>query len=79
MNDNQMWAVYGDDGCMVQIESKKAKNGVATDKIIARRPCICGHITEVGKMLDEVIEMAGPKRKDEYYVVRGTFIPEEKL
>lgn len=76
-----MWAVYGEDGHMVHIESKEHRNGkvVKPEKVISRRPCICGHITEVGKMLDEVIEMAGPKRADEFYVVRGTFIPEEKV
>lgn len=76
-----MWAVYDRHGTMVHIESKEHRNGklVVPHKVESRRPCITGHITEVGKMLNEVIEMAEPERADEFYVVRGTFIPEDKV
>ncbi len=72
MYDKQMWAIYDAKyDQMVGIETKD-RDG----KLKNSRYMITGVVADVGKLMEEVQDL-DPKGK--FYVVRGTFIPEEKL
>lgn len=75
MNEKKMWAVYNDSDNMVWIESRNKK----TNKIIETTPMCTCKITDVGHLLEKVKDMAKEEERDTFYIVSGTFIPEEKL